>query len=57
MLPLIFFDKIFIFEGARPQKGLRIWHFKKISKPKSSELDPDELHPETKPDPGLEKGT
>ena len=34
MLPLNFFEKNFSFEGARPEKGLKIRSFSKISKTK-----------------------
>ena len=34
MLPLNFFEEIFSFEGARPDKGLRIWPFSKKVNPK-----------------------
>ena len=29
-----YFDNIFSFEGARPEKGLRMWPFSKVSKTK-----------------------
>ena len=38
-LPLNFFEKNFSFEGARPEKGLKIWPFSKNLKPKSSFLN------------------
>ena len=31
MLPLNFFEEIFSFEGARPEKVLKIWPFSKMS--------------------------
>ena len=34
--PLILVEKPFISEGARPEKGLKIWPFSKMLNPKSS---------------------
>ena len=34
MLPLNFFEKIISFEGARPEKGIKIYSFQKLQKTK-----------------------
>ena len=39
MLPLKFYEGIFSFECARPEKGLKSWPLSKMSKPKSSFLN------------------